>query len=100
MSSWSRPIPAGQAYKRAGGRRHLNSQRRIAMLKRRIQVTELAKQYGIGRGQRSRFAKLLGVSKRTMSADFHALFGPAGRCPSCGASLRRVDHRAGTPGAN
>jgi hypothetical protein len=97
MGSWLQPIPATQAWKRAGARRHLNAQRRIAMLQRRLLVVELAKQHGIGRGMRAHFASVLGVSKWTMSRDFRVLFGPVGRCPTCGRSQRRVDYLRGAP---
>jgi hypothetical protein len=95
MSSWTAPLPTAQAYRRAGGRRHLNAKRRIDMLTRRLKVVELAKQYGLGPGVRARIARELRVSERSISRDFRVLFGPAGHCPTCGRSLRRVD--GGTP---
>jgi hypothetical protein len=42
-NTWSRPVSAAEAYRRAGGRRRYNRQRQIDAIFRRMQVWDLLK---------------------------------------------------------
>ncbi len=66
------------AYARSSGRRRYNAQRHRAMLRRRLILRGLMKKLGpafFTSGMHGRLAKLLGVSRPTITRDIHALLG-------------------------
>ena len=62
-----------QAHRRAGGRRRHNAIRRLHAELRRVELVALVKQDGLGYGAQSRYARLLGVHRSTVSRDLEIL---------------------------
>jgi hypothetical protein len=110
-AGWSAPAPADVVYRRAGGRRRYNAQRRLAALIRRVKLAHLlVKEMSAvvvpeiepdnlasidralkairNRGAQARIARELGVSRSTVCRDRMRLFRelgiwPAAQDPMC-----------------
>ena len=64
---------ADEAYRRAGGRRRHNSLRKLAAELRRGDLAVLMREGGLGPGAQSRYARVLGVHRSTISRDLDIL---------------------------
>jgi hypothetical protein len=79
--NWSRQVPNSQAYRRAGGRRKWNAERK---LKAQLRQQEMARLLGSGRAYTlSDLASLLGCGISTAWRDKQSLTA-LGCCPTCG----------------
>jgi hypothetical protein len=82
-----RAVTFDEACRRAAGRRHYNSLRRLHALIRRSEVVRF---WGESKGQagwQARAARALGVHRSTVSRDVQALLDELNRgrpCPLCG----------------
>jgi DNA invertase Pin-like site-specific DNA recombinase len=86
-------VPDEVAWKRAGGRRRYNAERRRKAEERRDQILELTAGINLlalvpGRrtGIKAELARRLGVSRSTISRDVNAIFSDLFTCPRCGRS--------------
>ena len=77
LTDWGAPVSAGEAARRAGGRRRYNAWRTFRREYRLLQVARLLRRgtYGglIDRGTQTRLARALGVSRSTVCRDIAAL---------------------------
>jgi len=90
MNTWSAPVSAEVAHRRASGRRHYNSVRQFRAELRRRRVEELCEKYGLGPGVQAQIARTLGVARSTICHDFALMFHRWNeRCPECGQRTRR-----------
>jgi hypothetical protein len=101
-NKWSEPVTAGEAARRAGGRRHYNAWRKtLAALRRSELVQLLIAQGGLARrkdgwpdcrigalGNGAALARQLGVSRSTVCRDLQKLLAGLRPCPDDGASVR------------
>jgi len=77
MSKIRVPQSAGEAYRRAGGRRRYHARRRREAEGRRARVAELVIRWGWVQGTQARIARELGVSEATISRDMRKIYaGP------------------------
>jgi hypothetical protein len=99
---WSRPVPDEVAYRRAGGRRRYNAQRREAALLRRQRLLEalLAERRSIyDRGTAAWWSARAGVSRRTAQRDLawveaQLIAAAPDICLCCGGTGRLPRHSA------
>jgi hypothetical protein len=83
-NAWSQWTDAETARRRAGGRRHYNAVRRFRAMFRRLEVARLLSSVIPKRGEQTRIARALGVSRATISRDIAFLRDESLPCPSCG----------------
>src|SRR5262245_43233163 len=82
--SWSAPTTFDEVCRRAAGRSHYHSMRRIQRHFRRMAVVELIAKYGLfDWGVQARVAPELGVSRSTICRDVAALMYTHAPCPTC-----------------
>jgi hypothetical protein len=80
-NTWSRPISAAEAYRRAGGRRRYNRERQINAILRRADVLDLLK---VGGYTLEQIGALTGTSTSTAARDVHRLMRlGVSVCPQC-----------------
>lgn len=91
--NWSTPTDWDTVIRRAGGRRHYNSVRRVRAQLRRLRI---ARWLGdpenwpllLRRGWQKELARRLGVSQATVSRDLRAVLATAPACPLCRRCVR------------
>lgn len=66
-TSWTKLTTHDEAMRRAGGRNHYNSVRKLKALLRLVEIRRLVDEYGMGHGVRQRIADELGVHRSTIS---------------------------------
>jgi hypothetical protein len=80
-STWSKPVSAEEAYRRAGGRRRYNRERQINAILRRVEVLDLLK---VGGYTLEQIGALTGTSTSTAARDVHRLMRlGVSVCPQC-----------------
>lgn len=67
--SWTWPVSDDEAARRAAGRRHYNSIRRLHAELRRVKVAELLRGRFLDWGVQAEIARELGVSRSTVCRD-------------------------------
>ena len=91
--AWARRTTTDEAYRRAAGRRRVNSVRRAQAAIRRQQVVQLALEMHMGLKQRGicpRIASIPGVHRGTIWRDVRAVLAMCrlgDECPACGRLL-------------
>lgn len=90
-----------QVCRRAAGRRHYNSWRRVNAHDRQHRVFEYWRISKGRHGWQAQAAVALGVHRSTITRDVEALLAPLNRdkpCPMCGHPSRRWQRRSGDDG--
>ncbi len=93
--SWNDHAPWDMVCRRASGRRGYNAHRKFVAAWRRVQVSGLLVEWGLGHGTQVRIAQQLGVSQATISRDITLLMASSKPCPCCGRWLHQLHSGGG-----
>ena len=86
-SEWGAPTTTDIVHRRAAGRAHYNSVRKLVADQRAVEIFKRLVAYNFTRGAQARVAREFGVSRSTVSRVLDRLPRPPNqiRCPLCGA---------------
>jgi len=92
-ATWGKPISAAEVARRAGGRARYNRERQDGAILRRLEIVEFSLRRQLSlyeRGAQAELARVLRVSRSTISRDVAKIMAEARArraCPSCGTSI-------------